>query len=624
MIEYSSRTFHSLRIRCALCCLLGWLGLMTPAFSQQPFQTLLVGLDRRTVTSLDGDWHYLVDQSPGRALYTSNGGLNDKSYAMNTHPHIVGVHNEEYDFATAPTLKVPGDWNTQVPELFNYEGVVWYQRDFDAQPKPGTRSFLHIGAANYRSHVWVNQKRVCDHEGGYTPFDCEVSAVLHPGSNFVVIAVDATRLVDGIPSVGIDWFNYGGLTRDVSLVTVPKAFIDDYDVHLAHGPKFEPGNVEISGYVHVLDAPAGTAVAINIPEAGAKTTVKTDAEGNAPFSVTATKLTLWSPESPKLYKVILTSGDDSLTDDIGFRDIRVDGTRILLNGKAIFLQGANMHAEAPIRGGRVNTDEDVTTIFTYLKEMNANFVRLAHYPHDERMEREADRDGIMVWSEIPNWQHIFFDKPEVYAKDVVMLKEMIRRDRNKASVILWSISNETSNTPTRTRFLTDLANEARKLDPTRPITSAILGPRLDGNEMVNNDPLCDALDVIGQNEYVGWYDGSPEDADKIHWSFPQKPVIMSEFGAEAKYGNHGVTNQRWTEEQQVYVFQHQFVMLNKIPQLRGISPWILVDFRSPTRNIPKLQDGYNRKGLISEDGKKKQAFELLEKAYKEHSIGKPE
>lgn len=624
MIQYSSSAPGLRLVRRGLCCVLAWLGLLIPAFGQQPFQTLLVGVDRRNITSLDGDWHYLVDQSPGRALYTSHGEINDKSYAMNTHPHIVGSHNEEYDFATAPTLKVPGDWNTQVPQLFNYEGAVWYQRDFDAQPKPGTRTFLHVGAANYRSHVWVNQKRVCDHEGGYTPFDCEVTAVLHPGSNFVVIAVDATRLVDGIPSVGIDWFNYGGLTRDVSLVTVPKSFIDDYDVHLAHGPKFEPGNAEITGYVHVLDAPAGTAIAIDIPEAGAKTIVRTDAEGNAPFSVRASKLTLWSPESPKLYKVRLASGDDSLTDDIGFRDIRVDGTRILLNGRATFLQGANVHAEAPIRGGRVNTDEDVSTIFNYLKDMNANFVRLAHYPHDERMERTADRDGIMVWSEIPNWQHISFEKPEVYAKDVVMLKEMIRRDRNKASVILWSVSNETSNNPTRTKFLTDLANEARKLDPTRPITSAIVDPRPKGTDMVNNDPLCDALDVIGQNEYVGWYEASPEDADRIHWSLPQKPIIMSEFGAEAKYGNHGATSERWTEEQQVYVFQHQFVMLNKISQLRGITPWILMDFRSPTRNIPKLQDGYNRKGLISEDGKKKLAFGLFQKAYNEHSVGKAE
>jgi beta-glucuronidase len=595
--------------------------LVFPAIGQQPLQTLLVGVDRRTVTSLDGDWHYLVDSPPAGALYSSNGQINDHGYALNTHPNLVGKHNQEYDFATAPTIKVPGDWNTQVPELFNFEGVLWYQRDFDAQPQPGMRTFLHIGAANYRSHVWVNQKRVCDHEGGYTPFDCEVTAVLHPGSNFVVIAVDSTRLVDGIPSVGIDWFNYGGLTRDVSLITVPKAFIDDYDVHLARGPSFDPGNTQLTGYVHMLDAPAGTAVTIDIPEANAKATVNTDAEGNAPFSVNAAKLILWSPNSPKLYKVHLLAGEDKLTDEIGFRDIRVDGTRILLNGNAIFLQGANVHAEAPVRGGRAYSQEDVDTIFGYLKEMHANFVRLAHYPHDERMLRTADRDGILVWSEIPNWQHISFDKPKVYAKAVPMLREMIRRDRNKASVILWSVSNETPNNPARTKFLSDLVAEARKLDDTRLITSAINGPRPSGNEMVENDPLCDVLDVVGQNEYVGWYDMTPEQADTIHWTFPQKPVLMSEFGAEAKFGNHGPVDQRWTEEQEVYVLEHQFVMFRNIPQLRGTIPWVLVDFRSSGRNIPKLQDGYNRKGLISEKGEKKQAFTLFQKVYAEHSLG---
>jgi beta-glucuronidase len=624
MIQLSKRSAALCLIPRNIAILLLCLGPMLPALGQQPLKTLLVGIDHRTVTSLNGDWRYLVDQAPGRALYTGSGEINDRSYALNEHPNIVGKHNEEYDFATAPTIKVPGDWNTQVPQLFNYEGVLWYQREFDAQPKPGTRTFLHIGAANYRSHVWVNQKRVCDHEGGFTPFDCEVTSVLHVGSNFVVIAVDATRLVDGIPSVGYDWFNYGGLTRDVSLVTVPAIFIDDYDVHLVHKAQFEPGNAELTGYVHVLDAPAGTSVTIDIPEAGVKTIAKTDADGNAAFTVKAAKLTLWSPETPKLYKVNLASGDDRLSDDIGFRDIRVDGTRILLNGKAIFLQGVNVHAEAPIRGGRVNTDQDVATLFSYLKDLNANFARLAHYPHDERMERAADRNGIMIWSEIPNWQHISFDKPEVYAKDVTMLREMIRRDRNKASVILWSVSNETPNNPIRTKFLTDLANETRKLDPTRLITSAVLGPKPNGNERVVNDPLCDALDVIGQNEYIGWYELTPEDADKIQWIFPQKPVVMSEFGAEAKFGNHGAINQRWTEEQQVDVFKHQLVMLNKIPQLRGITPWVLMDFRSTTRNIPKLQDGFNRKGLISEAGEKKQAFLYFQKIYKEHLIGKAE
>ncbi len=615
----------SYQLAIALVCL----GLVLPGFGQTPFQTLLVGIDHRTVTSLDGNWHYLVDQAPARDLYTNTGEINDRGYALNTHPNIVsGPHNEEYDFATAPTLKVPGDWNTQVPQLFNYEGVLWYERDFDATPKPGTRTFLHIGAANYRSHVWVNQKRVCDHEGGFTPFDCEVTGVLHPGSNFVVIAVDATRLVDGIPSVGYDWFNYGGLTRDVSLLTVPKAFIDDYDVHLAHGAVWQPGNTDLTGYVHVLDAAVGTPVSLDIPEAGVHASLRTGADGRAPFTVKASSLTLWSPETPKLYKVTLSTGSaeqqDRLTDDIGFRDIRVEGTRIVLNGKAVFLKGVNVHAEAPIVGGRVDNDQEVDTIFSYLQELDANFVRLCHYPHDERMTRAADRDGIMVWSEIPNWQHISFDKPEVYNKDVVMLKEMIRRDRDKASVILWSVSNETGNNPARTTFLTNLAEEARTLDSTRLITSALNSEHIVGSTATLNDPLTKALDVVGVNEYIGWYGGKPEDAATMHWVLPEKPVIMSEFGAEAKYGDHGPLTQRWTEEQQADVYKQQLIMFANIPQLRGITPWILIDFRSTTRNIPRLQDGYNRKGLISDDGKKKEAFFILQRAYKDNTVGKAE
>jgi beta-glucuronidase len=600
------------------------------ALAQANFQTLLVGVDHRTTVSLDGDWHYLVDQSPGRALYTASGEINDRSYAQNSHPTIVGAHNEEYDFSTAPTLKVPGDWNTQVPQLFNYEGVVWYQRDFTADPKPNTRTFLHIGAANYRSHAWVNGKRVCDHEGGYTPFDCEVTAVLHSGSNFVVIAVDATRLQDGIPSTGIDWLNYGGLTRDVSLVTVPTAFIDDYDVHLAHGPAFVPGSTELTGYIHVLSgtgdqaAPAGTTVTLSIPEAGVHTTATTGADGRAAFDVKATHLDLWSDTAPKLYKVTLSSGSDSITDDIGFRDIRVDGTHILLNGKPVFLRGANVHAEAPVHGGRVSNDQDVAALFGYLKDLDANFARLCHYPHDERMERTADRLGVMLWSEIPLWQRISFEKPEVYAKAVFMLNEMIRRDRNKASVIMWSVSNETPNNPTRTEFLTNLANASRKLDPTRPVTSAMNTAHIEGTSGTLPDHLADALDILGINEYIGWYTGTAEQADTVQWTLPNKPVIMSEFGAEAKYGNHGATNQRWTEEQQAYVLQHQIGMIAKIPQVRGTTPWVLMDFRSPTRNIPKLQDGYNRKGLISEDGHKKQAFFTMQKAYQTGAIGKPE
>ena len=584
-----------------------------------PLRTLLVGVDKRAQVSLDGPWHYLVDQPPFKALYGERDGMvRDNGYGLNTHPNISTdlPHNDEYDFAHAPTLNVPGDWNTQDPTLFRYEGVVFYQRDFDLQPKPGTRTFFHVGAANYFSHVWVNGKHVCDHEGGFTPFDCEITAVAHVGSNYVVIGIDSTRHQDDIPSVSYDWFDYGGLTRDVSLVSVPSAFIDDYKVQMEHGPNFSAtGPHNITGYVHVEGAAAGTPVQIDIPEAGIRTTAHTDTAGRAEFTAPARSLTLWGPGHPRLYKVTVSSAQDSITDDIGFRDIRVDGLRILLNGKPVFLRGANLHAEAPLRSARANTDADVLLMFRYLQDLHANFVRLCHYPHDERMERTADRDGIMIWSEIPLWQRISFDKAAVYDKAVVMLHEMIRRDKNKASVILWSVSNETPNNPVRTEFLKNLANEARRTDPSRLITSALIGPRGNGNQMVQNDKLMDALDVVGQNEYIGWYGGKAVEADTTEWQFPQKPVLMSEFGGEAKQGLHGTKDERWREEQQLDIYQHQFVMFSHIPQLAGLIPWVLVDFRSPGRNIPVLQDGYNRKGLISEDGKKKLAFDFVQKFY---------
>jgi beta-glucuronidase len=591
--------------------------------AQKPYQTLLVGVDQRKAESLNGDWHYLVEQPPSRELYDNAGQIRDSGYARNTHPNISsGPHNTEYDFATAPTLKVPGDWNTQEPTLFRFEGVVWYERDFDYVPKPGTRSFLHVGAANYRSVAWVNGTRVCEHEGGFTPFDCEITKAAHAGSNAVVIAVDSTRHQDDIPSVSYDWFNYGGITRDVSLVIVPEHFIDDYDVHLKHDATFSDRTRTLTGYVHVQDAPAGSKVRVRIPDAGVDTITSTDAQGKADFSAEAKSLALWSPETPRLYRVEFTAGEDALTDSIGFRDVRVDGTKILLNGKPIFLQGANMHAEAPIRGGRSNSDQDVDNIFSMLHELNANFVRLCHYPHDERMERRADHDGMMIWSEIPLWQRISFDKEPVYAKAESMLHEMIRRDRNKASVIMWSVSNETPKNPERTAFLTRLANEARKTDPTRLITSALIGPKVDKAQVLQDDPLVAALDVVGQNEYIGWYEGQPEEADEKTWTFTaNKPIIFSEFGAEAKFGNHGSSKDRWTEEQEANVYEHQFAMLRKIPAVRGLTPWVLMDFRSTTRNIPKLQDGYNRKGIYSEKMEKKKAFYVVQKAYKEHSIG---
>jgi beta-glucuronidase len=209
---------------------------------------------------------------------------------------------------------------------------------------------------------------------------------------------------------------------------------------------------------------------------------------------------------------------------------------------------------------------------------------------------------------------------------------MIRRDRDKASIILWSVANETPNTPARTKYLTTMADLARQLDPTRLVTAALLvrtekSPT--GTTKIVDDPLGNALDVIGTNEYVGWYEQTIAGIDATTWDIRyQKPLIMSEWGADARSGNHASAGDAhpaiWTEEYQADLYRHQIAMLNKIPQLRGTTPWVLMDFRSPRRLNVGLQDNFNRKGLISDQGVKKQAFFILQKAYKDKTLGKPE
>jgi beta-glucuronidase len=186
------------------------------------------------------------------------------------------------------------------------------------------------------------------------------------------------------------------------------------------------------------------------------------------------------------------------------------------------------------------------------------------------------------------------------------------------------MANETPSNEARTHFIETLAGRARSLDPTRLITAALL-VRADGNTKIVDDPLGKTLDVIGVNEYIGWYEQRPETADVTSWNIAyDKPLIVSEFGGGAKAGLHGDDNQRWTEEYQANIYRHQVPMLNRIPQLRNMSPRILTDCRSPNRAPNGIQDEFNRKGLISEQGQKKMAFCIVQKAYQEHSVGKPE
>ncbi|MGD2134946.1 MAG: glycoside hydrolase family 2 TIM barrel-domain containing protein, partial [Gemmatimonadales bacterium] len=542
---------------------------------------LITNVAGRTTTSLNGAWQSIVDP------YET--GFYDYRYRPRTDGFFQARTPRdrsdlvEYDFDASPRLHVPSDWNSQDERLFLYEGTVWYRRVFDYPLQPGARLFVHFGAANYEAHVYLNGTELGSHEGGFTPFNFEITELVRAEGNSLVVKVDNTRRLDAVPTVNTDWWNYGGLTRDVTLIELPATFVRDYVLQLA------PGSTErIAGWVQ-LDGPAaaGREVTVRIPEAGVETTVRADADGRARIGIRA-DLDLWSPADPKLYDVEVAAADDRVSDRIGFRSIATRGTDILLNGEPVFLRGVCMHEQAPKRDGRANGREDARTLLEWVKELGGNFVRLAHYPHNESMVRMADELGLLVWAEVPVYWTIQWENDVTLANARRQLSEMITRDRNRAAVILWSMANETPPSDARLTFLQALARRARELDPTRLITAALeLDYRLEDGVLSIDDPFGRDLDVLAVNEYLGWYTGPPQLADSVRWqSTYDKPLIVSEFGAGALQGYHADARTRWSEEYQASVYRHQVAMLRRIPFLRGVTPWILTDFRSPRRLLP--------------------------------------
>ncbi len=572
------------------------------AFAASAPSTLIANVSGRTTVSLNGSWQAIVDpfdNGKGAGFFRDQ-KPKDKSDRV------------EYSFDASPLMNVPGDWNTQRESLLLYEGPVWYRRLFNYHKRENSRVFVYFGAVNYIASVYLNGEKLGDHEGGFTAFDFEATSLLREGENDLIVEVSNVRRADSVPALKFDWWNYGGITRDVMLVEVPSVFIQDYWVQLARGSENE-----ISGWVQLNGAQSGQKIVLKIPEAGVEETLAADPAGRATFHVRA-KLDLWSPEHPKLYDVVLASGSDTIHDQIGFRTIEVQGGKILVNGKPIFLRGISIHEEAPFREGRAFSPEDAQTLLGWVKELGCNFVRFAHYPHNENEIRLADRIGLLVWSEIPVYWDIDWTNPATLANAEAQLRDEIARDHNRASVILWSVSNETPVKPERLTFLTQLVRDARELDSTRLITSAMNHVENTGpDERTLADPLGDVLDVLGLNEYLGWYGGRPEDADKLQWkSTWNKPLIVSEFGGGAVYGRRGEPDERWTEEYQQNLFQHQLGMAKRMPNLAGMTPWVLMDFRSPNRMLPGVQDYHNRKGLISNRGQRKLAFYTLQQFYK--------
>ena len=568
-------------------------------------QTAMTNVAARHTTSLNGIWPVIIDPT-------------DVGEWRKVWKEPVAVKKSdffEYSFEGAPLLRVPGDFNTQLPELTYLEGTVWYRKTFNYKKNSLKRLFVYFGAVNYVADVYLNGNKIGTHEGGFTPFQLEMTDSVNNGENKLVVKVNNKRLKNGLPGVGYDWFNYGGITRDVSIIETNNSYIDDYFIQL----KKHSLN-EVAGWVKVNGINPDQNISILIPELGINSKSKSNTDGLAEFHFKA-KFKLWSPLSPKLYKVIIQCETDTVTDEIGFRSIETKGAKILLNGQPVFLKGVNIHEENPIKAAKAVSDSDALQLLTWAKELGCNLVRLAHYPHNEHMVKMAEKMGIMVWDEIPVYQNIEFSTPGVTDKMSLMLKEMIKRDRNRCGVVIWSLANETySTTPGRNQALINISKECRLLDSTRLMTTVTCNQGYEKNVVNVWDPIFNYFDIISVNEYLGWYAPWQGKSEDTRWTLVDndKPVIISEFGGEALYGNKvGPTDEAnsWSEEYQEQIYKDQTKMFKNVPNLAGLCPWILVDFRSLSRLQPVYQKGWNRKGLLSDKGEKKKAWYVMKKYY---------
>ena len=567
---------------------------------QATADTMVFDSGRKKVL-LNGEWQYAVDQYDTclRQQWFKEKYFDENGYTLPV----------DYSFDQWPVMHLPCCWNTLEEKFLLYDGSMVFTRKFSYYGDGEERVILKVGAANYLCRVFVNGTYMGMHRGGSTPGFFEITDVLK-AENRILIVVDSTRRETQVPTENTDWFNYGGVYRDIELIYLPKVYIRDFQIALVPDGTFGKIRAELK-----LSEALTCMAELRIEELGIKSQISVR-EGTGSLEI-ETSPGLWSPDEPKLYEVTVSCMEDFISDRVGFREIKVSNGEILLNGKPIFLRGISCHEES-VEKGKALTDSERMENILLAKELGCNFMRIAHYPHNERMAKLADEMGILLWEEIPVYWAIRFEREKTYEDARNQMRELLKRDWNRASVIIWSVGNENADTDERLKFMSGLAECAHKEGGNRLVSAACL---VDSEKNVIADRLIEHLDVIGINEYCGWYTPDFEKLPQLMAnSRPDKPVIITEFGADALEGHHGTATDKGTEECQAYVYERQIAVLREIDYIKGMTPWILYDFRCP-RRTSFIQNYYNRKGLCSADKKyKKPAFYVLQKFYKEQSL----
>ena len=577
----------------------------------------LFEISGRRTEGLSGRWRFTVDpyDTALRAGWPFEAGA--REIGSYDHGEDLSVRQpKDFDPEGWELIDVPASWNLIDPSYFWYEGSACYFRTFDFARSEEERVFLVFEGVSGDACVFLNNEQVGFHRGGSTPFCIEVTETLRSGTNGILVVADNTRSDERVPMSNTDWFNYGGIYRDVYLARVPRTFVHGFHAYVS-GSGVVTVDVEVNS--DSTGSPPGDVkrATVSIPELGLSENIDLSNESSAAGMYTGSVSfnadpQRWSPENPRRYRVEVTAGEDRIADTVGFRTIERRGNEILLNGQEVFLRGVSIHEDDPALG-KTTTEDSIRRDFAVAKDLGCNFVRLAHYPHSREAARIADEMGLMVWEEIPVYWAIDFTNPDTASDARNQLGELIVRDRNRASVVVWSVGNENPDSDERLDFMGGLASLAKELDPTRLVSAACL---YDHERNVIADRLADHLDIIGINEYFGWYDPAYEKLpDMLERSNPDRPVVLTEFGGGALSGHRGSRDELFTEDRQDEIYARQIEAIRQCSYVKGMTPWILFDFRCP-RRTNRYQRFYNRKGLVDADHQtRKMAFYRLRDFY---------
>ncbi len=581
-------------------------------------------LNNRKTRSLNGKWGFFADNMGAFGLKRSRNvfeGLNpcEDDRAI------------EYDVDAFDPISVPGDWNTQKKELFLFEGFGWYAKRLELSASDlksiagGERLFLRLDGVNYSVDVWWNGKQIASEEMPFLPLSFELKREQLQSSNLLVIRVDARRLEHRIPAERYDWFNYGGLIRGVRLVTTPASFIAQAAYHSTQILETAAASAVVNGkYTVVCEGVSEGAdyeLELSIP---ALNFMKRLPISSAETEVSLEWLTvqLWEPGQPQLYATHLSlfrdgQALDSIDQKIGFKQIEVDGTQVLLNRKPLFLKGTAYHEERLGKeGGKPRSRDEVRKLIDLAEELGSNFLRLAHYPYDESWLEECDARGLLVWDEIPVYWEITYEDARTQKIIQNSATRMVEVSRGHACILCHAMANETWELPGRETTM-GLAYEAfKRLDPSIPVTAAFNAPYRDGCYDVETveHSIYQYMDVVGLNEYGGWYNPPLAELKHANVIVGSKPLFITEFGAAGPMNCPGPEDKLWNLDSQKAIYEAQIAMFERCQELSGFTPWVIKDFRSTLR-ANGFQKGWNRKGLVDPEGNKKPVFETVRHAF---------